>query len=221
MSESVAATPVAGSSYAGTGAASEFQVLVLEDSCFDQARLKRALRDTGLPVVTTMADTLDMFTSAVARQSYDLILIDYMLPDGDGLEAQRIVKSSPINFGAAVVMMSTNMRTDVAVESLKKGSMDCFSKDDVTPDRLKEVLLASAKLFAEASRRWIGDMLAQQRAQISEDIARVVRSELNHERMRKAVDDRVAETLEQNGLIPSAAVALDHVFDADEPFRFR
>lgn len=198
-----------------------FDVLVLDDNSFDQARIRRACKETGLPVSTVLVSTLDDFSSALDAQIFDVVLIDYQLPQGDGLEAQKLVQRHPRNFGAAVVMISSDMRTDIAVASLKKGSLDCLDKDALTSEKLRELMLASAKLFAEASRHWIGEMFTQQRVEIAQDVSRLLRDELSGDRLSDTVDQRVLSVLQDNGLFDTNPVDIGHVLDPDEPFRFR
>lgn len=198
-----------------------FEVLVLDDSSFDQNRIKRACGKTGLPVTTRLTSDMEEFERALDEKAYDVILIDYMLPKGNGLAAQRLVNNHPMNFGAAVVMISSEMRTDVAVASMKKGSMDCLSKDELDSDKLRELMIASAKVFSEASRHWIGELLAQQRVQISQDVAKVVRDEMEFGRFIDTIDKRIIDLLASKGLTEPEAWNVSYLFDADEPLKFR
>lgn len=198
-----------------------FDVLVLDDSRFDQSRIIRACEKTGLPVSTTTAQDMDTFAKALDSAAYDLVLIDYKLPDGNGLHAQRMVQNHPMNFGAAVVMVSSEMRTDVAVASMKKGSLDCLDKDALTAEKLRELMIASAKIFAEASRHWIGELLAQQRVQIAHDVARVIRDEMEFGRFVDTIDKRIIDMLASRGFSEPENWNVSYLFDSDEPLKFK
>ena len=198
-----------------------FEVLVLDDSSFDQARIKRACKDTGLPVNVTPATDLEELAAALDDGTYDIVLVDYLLPKGDGLQAQRMVQGHPTNFGAAVVMVSSQMRTDVAVESMKHGSLDCLDKNALDPERLRALLMTSVRMFAEISRHWIGELLSQHRSQIAQDVARVIRDELTFDRFVDDVDKRIHGELAAHGLTDGRERQPSMYLDADEPFRFR
>lgn len=198
-----------------------FDVLILDDSKFDQNRIRRACTQTGLPVATTVASDLRDFQSALDAKSYDVVFIDYKLPDGNGLTAQRMVQNHPMNFGAAVVMISSEMRTDVAVASMKKGSLDCLDKEALSPDKLRELMIASAKIFAEASRHWIGELLAQQRVQIAQDVAKVIRDEMEFGRFVDTIDKRIIDMLAARGLAEPDGWNVSYLFDSDEPLKFK
>lgn len=200
---------------------SGFDVLILDDSRFDQNRIIRACGKTGLPVRSWVAADLPEFEAALDQRAYDVVFIDYLLPQGNGLQAQRIVHNHPMNFGAAVVMISSEMRTDVAVASMKKGSLDCLDKDALSVDKLRELMIASAKIFAEASRHWIGELLAQQRVQIAQDVSRVIREEMEFGRFVDTIDKRIVDMLASRGFAEPEGWNVSYLFDADEPLKFR
>lgn len=199
----------------------QFEILVLDDSTFDQNRIKRACGKTGLPVTTRLTSDLVEFEEALDEKSYDIILIDYLLPKGNGLHAQRLVNNHPMNFGAAVVMISSQMRTDVAVASMKKGSLDCLDKEALDPDKLRELMIASARIFSEASRHWIGELLAQQRVQIAQDVAKVIRDEMEFGKFVDTIDKRIIDMLASKGFTEPESWNVSYLFDADEPLKFR
>ncbi|WP_135506943.1 response regulator [Roseovarius aestuariivivens] len=198
-----------------------FDVLILDDDRFEQRRIMRSCSETGLPVQTTLATDLQEFEAALSQQSYDVVLIDYLLPKGDGLAAQRMVQNHPVNFSAAVVMISSAMSTEVAITSMKRGSLDCLDKANLTTEKLRELMIASAKMFAEASRHWIGELLAKQRVQISQDIAKVVRDEMEFGRFIDTIDKRILDVMAAHGLTNVGHWDARSLTDPDEPFHFR
>ena len=198
-----------------------FDVLILDDDPFDQKRLARELDSTGLPVNAVTAATIGEFSAALDAGSFDVVLIDYLLPDGDGLAAQRMVQSHPRNFACAVVMMSNRMRTDVAIESIKQGSLDCLDKVELNVDKLRELMMASVKVLAETSRHWIGELLAQQRMMIAQDVAKLVRDEMEFGRLIDTIDKRILDMLAARGLTQADRWDTDSVIDPDPPFIFR
>ena len=197
-----------------------YEVLVLDDSSFDQSRIKRSFGKTGLEINVTLTAGIDEFEMALNQKIYDVILIDYNLPKGDGLSAQNLVNEHPQNKSAGVVMISSEMRTDVAVETMKNGSIDCLEKDALNPDKLKEIMMASAQVFSEASRHWIGDLLEQQRQQISQDIANLIRHEMGYGKILDTIDNRVAGVLEDKGMETTESVNMSYLLESDEPLKF-
>lgn len=197
-----------------------FDVLVLDDDGFEQKRLERVCNASGLLVNTTCAGSLQEFSHCLDARRYDLVLVDYLLPDGNGLQAQAMVQDNAINGATAVVMISSEMRADVAVQSLRTGSLDCISKDALDADRLRNFLVMSGKIFAEASRTWIAELLERQRIEIAQDFARVLRREMELGQLVETIDKRILTYLESSGLAPTLEpwspamlVEVDKAFD--------
>src|SRR5437764_14984752 len=78
--------------------------------------------DAELAVVSTRAD----FESAVARDNFDIILADYLLPDYNGLEALRCVrkKCPQIPF----LLISGSIGEQAAIVTLKSVATDYVLK---------------------------------------------------------------------------------------------
>jgi two-component system response regulator PilR (NtrC family) len=63
---------------------------------------------------------------AVAGKSFDLVLCDILMPDGNGLDLLRDIKGASPN--TAVVMMTAYTSTKSAIEAMKLGAYDYVSK---------------------------------------------------------------------------------------------
>src|ERR1700730_6971163 len=63
---------------------------------------------------------------ALASKSYDLVLCDILMPDGNGLDLLKEIKGTSPN--TAVVMMTAYTSTKSAIEAMKLGAYDYVSK---------------------------------------------------------------------------------------------
>lgn len=61
--------------------------------------------------------------------NYNLILLDYYLPEINGLEALKIIKSRNINI--PVIMLSSAKEKEIMSEVLKLGAIDYYMKEDI------------------------------------------------------------------------------------------
>ncbi|ASP23064.1 hypothetical protein ANTHELSMS3_04464 [Antarctobacter heliothermus] len=82
-------------------------------------------------------------------------------------------------------------------------------------------MIASAKIFAETSRPWIGELLAQQRVQIAQDVAKVIRDEMEFGRFVDTIDKRIVDTLAARSFSDAENLNFSYLFDGDEPMKFR
>jgi two-component system, NtrC family, response regulator PilR len=84
----------------------------------------------------------------LARQSFDLVLCDVMMPDGSGLDLLREIKAAEPS--PPVVMMTAYTSTKTAIEAMKLGAADYVSK----PFDVEELKIVAQKALerAELSR---------------------------------------------------------------------
>ncbi|HVT61395.1 MAG TPA: sigma-54 dependent transcriptional regulator [Thermoanaerobaculia bacterium] len=81
---------------------------------------------------------------SLAGRSYDLVLCDIMMPDGNGLELLKEIKSASPN--TAVVMMTAYTSTKDAIEAMKLGAYDYVSK----PFDVEELKILTQKALERA-----------------------------------------------------------------------
>lgn len=135
-----------GGAGAGSGtAARPLHVLIVDDDRVDRLALERALRQTGFHVTIGEADGVLAAIDRLARESYDCVLLDYNLPDGDGLTFLRGLRGAGI--AARVIMITGQPDSEVAGELLAAGASDYIPKALFTPRLLAEAL---ERLFGQS-----------------------------------------------------------------------
>jgi DNA-binding response OmpR family regulator len=117
-------------------------VLVVEDSAPTRDLLTRSLGDAGMEVVTV--SRLATGLRQAVETEFDCIVLDLMLPDGDGLELCRELRMS----GIATPILCLTARAEVSdrVQGLDAGADDYLRK----PFALAEL---QARIRALARRR--------------------------------------------------------------------
>ena len=133
----------------GGPAATPIQALLLDDSAFDRARIRRMAQFADLPVVIDEAPTLTSLAEKLDTNTYDLVMIDYRLSEGDGLAALDILQADSRHRDTAKIMISGNDRIDIAVTALKRGCDDYISKRDISRAQLEQVF---RQVLARAAR---------------------------------------------------------------------
>src|SRR5450432_2687806 len=124
-------------------------VLVVDDETSILNTLKKALSLEGYQV--DLAGGIRIAEERLAKQSYDVVLLDVALPDGDGLDL--LARLRVAGNDSAVLMMSGHATIDAAVRATKLGALD-FLEKPLSTDRLLVMLENALRLLhAEAEAR--------------------------------------------------------------------
>jgi len=110
-------------------AAAKLRVLLVEDEPADVELAMRALRQAGFAATGDVTQTPEEFTELVRKNSYDVILADYKLPNWNGMESVEILRREGLDVPVLVVSGSLGELT--AVECIKQGAADYVLKDQL------------------------------------------------------------------------------------------
>ncbi|MBM1310418.1 response regulator [Sulfitobacter mediterraneus] len=107
-------------------------VLILDDERFDRHRLARFCSSLDFPCAVSNASSLNDFRSRIEESSFSLILIDYYLPDGNGMDALELVRLSPRNLNTATIMITGLGQDSIEQQALDWGCADYLTKDELS-----------------------------------------------------------------------------------------
>ena len=102
------------------------RVLIIEDSEADTELLLRELRRGGYTPEFERVETPDQLKTALAGQSWDLIISDYAMPRFDGLQALKLTQEKGVD--VPFIIVSGSIGEDVAVAAMKAGAHDYLLK---------------------------------------------------------------------------------------------
>ncbi len=100
------------------------RVAVVDDELIVQKRLKQALVKEG-HVVSTFASG-EEFLRDLDGSSFDLVLLDVVLPGIDGLETLRRLKAKAVD--SEVILITGHASLDAAIEAVKLGAFHYLAK---------------------------------------------------------------------------------------------
>ncbi|MCE5313035.1 MAG: sigma-54 dependent transcriptional regulator [Nitrospiraceae bacterium] len=129
----------------------EKKILIIDDDESISWVISKALEPIGCDIQsrTTIKSGLKVV------DKYNLILLDLMLPDGNGIDALKEIRV--FNPDALVIMVTAQGRMSVAIEAMKEGAYDYLEK----PFDIDELKIVVEKAFSELSMRQELMMLRQ------------------------------------------------------------
>ncbi len=101
-------------------------VLIVDDSLTVRMDLQEAFESIGFS--TSTSDTLAAARKALAEQRFSLVILDVLLPDGDGVELLREIKNAAPTAAVPVVLLSTEGEVHDRVRGLKTGADEYVGK---------------------------------------------------------------------------------------------
>ncbi len=122
------------------------RVLIVEDSEDDTILLMRELRRGGYDPIYERVETPRAMEKALEKQTWDIVISDYVLPKFSGYSALDTLKAAGLDL--PFIIVSGNIGEDVAVEAMKAGAHDYIMKD-----RLKRLVPAIERELREAAVR--------------------------------------------------------------------
>jgi PAS domain S-box-containing protein len=105
-------------------------VLIVEDSEDDFLLLLRELRKGGYEPVFERAETAAEMKSALGKQSWDIIISDYKLPNFSGLHALKLLKDARVDL--PFILVSGTIGEEIAVGAMKAGANDYVMKNNLS-----------------------------------------------------------------------------------------
>ena len=111
----------------------KLSILIIDDNPEDVVTYKRLLlKSTDYSFLILEADSGARGLELFAENDVDCILLDYRLPDADGLELLERIASE----NKPVIFLTGHGNETIAVEAMKKGAMDYLIKNQIDGESL-------------------------------------------------------------------------------------
>lgn len=101
-------------------------ILIVDDMEANRAVLCRRLERFGYGVLSV--DSGAAALSIVAHSVPDIILLDYMMPQMNGIEVLRTLRANPATRDVPVIMVTARAESEATVEALDAGADDYVTK---------------------------------------------------------------------------------------------
>jgi PAS domain S-box-containing protein len=157
-------------------------ILIVDDMTTNLKIVGECISGCGFHVVVAQDGEEALLRAALVRP--DLILLDVMLPDVDGFEVCRRLKSHPDTRDIPVIFMTALTDTEHKLQGFAVGAIDYVTK----PLQIEEVL---ARVNTHMRLRWLQTALEDKHAELQR----------SHDELERRVEERTAELSEANRLL--------------------
>jgi PAS domain S-box-containing protein len=141
------------------------RVLIIEDSENDALLVVRALRRGGYDLMSDRVDTASAMNAALDRQTWDIVIADFTMPEFNGVSALALVRERGLDL--PFIIVSGSIGEDIAVSAMKAGAHDYIMKGNITrlvpavERELRDVEVRRARKQAEETLRLLESAVQQ------------------------------------------------------------
>lgn len=178
------------------------RVLIVDDEPGMRMGAQRVLRrhtvrlphiDSEISFDCELAESIAEAREKLAGSRFDLLLLDYKLPDGTGLELLREIQEQRMDL--LVIMITAFASLEVAVSATRNGAFDFLSKP-FAPEELQSVVTkATRSLIVERKARQMADEKRKMRLRFLSVLAHELKAPLGAvEGNLRLLDQRIMGT---------------------------
>jgi PAS domain S-box-containing protein len=138
------------------------KVLIIDDEGTDRQLLRIALKSPMDEFTFADADCAEDGLKLCKEWTPDCVLLDFHLPDMDGLEVLESLTGGSGRLRCPVVMLTAFGDELLAVRAMKAGAMDYLSKDQISTQNLGQIVRHATLRFR------LSEQVEQQRAALEE-----------------------------------------------------
>lgn len=129
-----------------------FRILLVDDDKIDVMAFERALLKTGLIYKLTSFERAIDAIQTLKRKEFDCIFLDYRLQGIDGLTMLKRIQD--LNVTTPIVSITSQGNEKLAVEMMKAGAFDYFTKDQIGEEKLHRMLTNVETFHTERTQRF-------------------------------------------------------------------
>ncbi len=115
------------------------KILIVDDDPVSVESVQRILQRTELKLTFHTAESVETAVEAFSKNSFDLAIVDYKLPDGTALTILKRIQVDGIVRTPTVVLTALTEKS-LAMSAIEQGAQDFLLKDSLTSDDLERAV---------------------------------------------------------------------------------
>ncbi|OUR65719.1 hypothetical protein A9Q79_01625 [Methylophaga sp. 42_25_T18] len=123
------------------------KVLIVDDDFVDRESIKRSLKKEYRTCEVVEVETVDESLKLIKQDSFDIVLVDYNLPQRSGIELLLELKGDDAIKNTAFIMISTDEEERLSRECKQAGAHDYLAKTEITSQILKQAITQARASF--------------------------------------------------------------------------
>ena len=145
----------------------QLKILIVDDEEADRITVRRLLKRSGMETQITEAADYEEAKEKMSNNLFDCVLIDYLLPDQDGLTLVREIRQQGVKI--PLIILTGHGDEEIAVDMMKAGASDYLSKFRLTPSRLNQAMQNALRIYEAEQEVAIAKQEKEQLARQKED----------------------------------------------------
>jgi len=123
------------------------KILIVDDDLVDQELIKRTLLASDQDISIRIETDVDSALTAIKQSTFDVVLLDYLLPKRNGVEFLLEIKNLHELKKMAIIMLSNSDDEQLGLECIRSGAHDFITKSEINAFRLRRAILAAQARF--------------------------------------------------------------------------
>lgn len=107
------------------------KLLLIDDDELDRQAIIRTFKKNEWDIQVVQASSAGEGLSCFNAESFDAVLLDYRLPDIDGLDVLKLLTSHPIHHSAIIILTGAEENEDLEQQCLEAGAQDVLFKSEI------------------------------------------------------------------------------------------
>ena len=132
------------------------KILIIDDDKIDSITISRSISQSGIIAEVDSVFSAEEGIEKIKLLHYDLIFLDYMMPDTDGISFLKKVRESGIE--TPIIFVTSQGDEKIASQAILSGASDYIPKTLLTPDGVSQSIRNAIKLHESLKLRKVTEL---------------------------------------------------------------
>ncbi|MEC5164359.1 signal transduction histidine kinase/DNA-binding response OmpR family regulator [Flavobacterium sp. PL11] len=134
----------------------DLKILIIDDDKIDSITISRSILQSGIKAEVDSIFSAKEGIEKIKSFQYDLIFLDYMMPDTDGISFLK--KIIDLDIDTPVIFVTSQGDEKIASQAILNGAFDYIPKTLLTPDGVSQSIRNTLKLHKNLQSRKITEL---------------------------------------------------------------